>query len=335
MGKRRLSLQQQRRIAGQQQRSNRQLLPDGGDEENFGSPQEGLVITRFSHQALVKPTALLDCSTQPYRCHFRANITDLVTGDRVIWRQGKPTGIIESVLPRRSLMSRPDARGQLRPMAANVDQIGIVFAPEPQPHQNLIDRYLVAAEYLSIQPLLIFNKMDSLNAANKEIPALFDLYQSLGYNLVRVSAKQGSGLTALHDALRSHTTVLVGQSGVGKSSIINRIYPLAEAAIGDLSQLAKGRHTTTAAKYYVLPQGGSLIDSPGIREFGLWHLEADAIARGFIDFKPYLGACRFRNCRHFAEPDCAILQAVAEGNIRAERLLSYQQIVNDLANATG
>ncbi|MCK9502596.1 MAG: small ribosomal subunit biogenesis GTPase RsgA [Porticoccaceae bacterium] len=334
MAKRRLSLQQQRRIASQQQRSNRQSLPDSGDEENFGSPQEGLVTTRFSHQALVMPT-LAEPSDKPYRCHFRANITDLVTGDRVIWRQGKPTGIIESVLPRRSLMSRPDARGQLRPVAANVDQIGIVFAPEPQPHQNLIDRYLVAAEHLAIKPLLIFNKMDSLNPADIDIPALFALYKSLGYELVQTSAKQGLGLTELHGALRGHTTVLVGQSGVGKSSIINRILPLAAAAIGDLSQIAKGRHTTTAAKYYVLPEGGSLIDSPGIREFGLWHLEADAIARGFIDFEPYLGACRFRNCRHFAEPDCAIVQAVAEGDVRVERLLSYQQIVNDLANAAG
>lgn len=328
MAKRRLTDQQQRRIASQQQRSNRKIAQIDSSEEGLGEPREGLVITRYSTQAEVL-AADFHAGDLPCRCHIRANITDLVTGDRVIWRPGSGIGIIESVLPRATLMSRPDNRGQLRPVAANVDQIAIVFAPEPQPHQNLIDRYLVAVEHLGIAPLLVCNKVDILPGANRSLQELLDLYRHLGYPVLSVSANSGIGIEAMQAALRHHTTVLVGQSGVGKSSLLNAIHPAADAITGTLSQVAKGRHTTTATRFYALPGGGSLIDSPGIREFGLWHMEREQIARGFIEFRPYLGTCKFRDCRHVNETACAILDGVRDGVIRRERLLSYHQIIHD------
>ena len=328
MSKRKLSLQQQRRIASSQQRARPGTDKTESDFE-LGEPRQGLVITRYGKQADVLAAAG-EPGDRPQRCHIRANIQDVVTGDKVIWRAGEPTGVIEAVLPRTSLMSRPDYRGVLRPVAANVTQMGIVLAPEPQPHQNLIDRYLVAAEELGIKPLLIFNKLDLLDNGDGSIEQLLALYRQLEYRMVKVSAAQALGLEHLRECLRGETTVLVGQSGVGKSSLLNRIYPGAKAITGDLSKIAKGRHTTTAASYYLLPSGGSLIDSPGIREFGLWHLEREQIARGFAEFRPFLGGCKFRDCRHFNEPEGAILGAVSEGRISRARHLSYQQIVNDL-----
>ena len=212
-------------------------------------------------------------------------------------------------------------------MAANVDQIGIVFAAEPEPHQNLVDRYLVAVEHLGIAPLLIVNKMDL--PPGTALQELIALLEGLGYPLFQISARNGSGIEALAAALRDRTTVLVGQSGTGKSSLINRIHPKALAVTGDLSQVVKGRHTTTATRFYRLPAGGSLIDSPGIREFGLGHLAWDQVAYGFIEFRPYLGTCRFRDCRHVAEPGCAVLEALQANRIRRERMQSYWQIIRD------
>lgn len=329
MGKRKLSLQQKRRIANQHERLQEQSSTTA--EENLGPPQEGLVVKRYGKQADVLAEGIAGSSA--CRCYIRANITDLVTGDRVIWRAGDDTGIIESVFPRQSLMARPDNKGNLRPLAANLDRIAIVFAPEPQPHQNLIDRYLVAAEQLRITPLLVFNKHDLLQTEDESILHLLRLYPAIGLPILRISAKKGQGLEALSKALKEHTTVLVGQSGVGKSSILNRLLPEAEAATGDLSAIAKGKHTTTASQYYQLPEGGSIIDSPGIREFGLWHLSAYEVAQGFKEFLPFLGLCKYRDCLHRNEPQCAVLEAVKDGKIHSRRHHSYLQIITDLAQS--
>ncbi|MFA5632408.1 MAG: small ribosomal subunit biogenesis GTPase RsgA [Porticoccaceae bacterium] len=326
MAKRKLSHQQRRRIAGHKERL-RQGDTVAAEDDALGTHCEGLVVTRYGKQADVLALPLAP-GAQPVRCHIRANLGDLVTGDRVIWRPGEPTGVVESVLPRNTLMSRPDTQGQLRPVVANVDQIAVVFAPEPAPHQNLIDRYLVAIEQLGIEPLLIFNKME-LDPTG-QLADLLGLYRRLGYTLLSVSAKQGLGLDALAAALRDRVTVLVGQSGAGKSSLINRIHPEAEAATGELSLVAKGRHTTTAARFYVLSEGGCLIDSPGIREFGLIHLDREQIAAGFVEFRPWLGTCRFRDCRHRDEPGCSIVEAFEAGKISAERLASYHHIIADM-----
>lgn len=326
MAKRRLTVQQQRRIAQKQQNA----ATSASETRETGADRlSGLVVTRFGKQADVQP---LDSTSQDaiQRCHIRANINDVVTGDRVIWRNDENGAVIESVLPRDSELCRPDPRGKLRPVAANVDRIAIVIAPEPRPHSNLIDRYLVAAEAQGIRAMLILNKADL--ELNGELEELLRPYETLGYELYRVSARTGDGMDSLLACLAEHTTVLVGQSGVGKSSLVNKLLPSANAKTGELSeQMAKGRHTTTAATLYPLSAGGFLIDSPGIREFGLWHMDAETVATGFIEFRPYLGHCRFRDCNHLNQAGCAIMAEVDAKTISAERYLSYRQIVSDLS----
>ena len=329
MANRRLTIQQKRRI---QHKQHQTTLPGAAAvaEGNLGAEQEGIVITRFGKQADVLPPDFLP-GDKPFRCHIRATINELVTGDAVIWRTGKPTGVVEATRPRNSVISRPDSRGRLRPVAANVDRIAIVLAPQPEPHPNLIDRYLVAAEDQDIRPLLLLNKVDLLKA-NDPIDALLATYGLLGYDILRVSAVSGVGLEELLAYFSRHTSVLVGQSGVGKSSLINLLHPPAAAQVGELSTVkAKGRHTTTSATLYRLPGGGNLVDSPGIREFGLGYLDNRAVAEGFIEFRPFLGGCRFRDCIHLKEPGCAILDAVSRNVITTQRHLSYQQIIRDLA----
>lgn len=328
MAKRRLTIQQTRRIAEKQRKT-----AQSADTDSAGAGREGVVITRYGNRAAVLPVDFSP-SDVPVRCHIRATSDDLVTGDRVVWQWGSPTGVIEARLERSSVISRPDGRGRLRPVAANVDRIAIVIAPEPEPHANLVDRYLVAAEHQGIRPLLILNKMDLMAGDRAALDAMLSSYGELGYDVLRVSAHSGSGLDAMRQYFANHTTVLVGQSGVGKSSLVNLLYPAAAAQTGELSaQVAKGRHTTTAANLYRLPSGGYLIDSPGIREFGLGHLDSRAVAEGFADFRPFLGGCRFRDCIHLNEPGCAILAAVSRREISDRRLASYRLIVGDAADS--
>ncbi|MCK9563809.1 MAG: small ribosomal subunit biogenesis GTPase RsgA [Bacteroidales bacterium] len=320
MAKRRLTIQQTRRIADRQRRTAEAV----DDKGNPG--QEGVVIIRYGKHAAVLPPDFAPEDT-PQRCHIRATSDDVVTGDRVIWQPGSPSGIVTARLERSSVIQRPDGSGRLRPVAANVDRIAIVIAPQPEPHPNLIDRYLVAAEHEGIQPLLILNKVDML-AADDPLHGLLDSYHALGYDILRVSALSGAGTAALRAYFARHTTVLVGQSGVGKSSLVNLLYPAAEVRTGELSaQVAKGRHTTTSACLYHLPDGGYLVDSPGIREFSLGHLDSRAVAEGFVEFHPWIGGCRFRDCDHLDEPGCAIRAAVDSGTVGARRYASYRLII--------
>jgi len=231
------------------------------------------------------------------------------------------------------VLSRPDAQGRLKPVAANVDQLLIVFAVEPSPHANLIDRYLIAAEATGIAPVLVLNKVDLLPDDGGELGQLLERYQALGYPVVRTTTAQPDGLAALYRQLAERTSVFVGQSGVGKSSLIDQLLPEETLRIGALSEDSrKGTHTTTTARLYAMPDArdGVLIDSPGIREFGLTHLDAQTVTDGFIEFRPFLGHCRFRDCRHQAEPGCALLAAVEAGKIHPQRFASYRRILASL-----
>ncbi|MBT4519725.1 MAG: small ribosomal subunit biogenesis GTPase RsgA, partial [Halieaceae bacterium] len=323
MSKRKLTRKQAWRIDKiHKERANR-AHKRGSDSEqailagDLGPEREGLVIAHFGTQ--------VDVESEPgdsRRCHLRANLEGLVTGDRVIWRDGDPTGVVVAQLERDNALSRPDSYGKIKPIAANIDQIIIVIAPLPEPHANLIDRYLVAIEAAGIEPVILLNKIDLLvddSQRNRQLEALLAGYPDLGYRILRTSALRG-GLQELHLALKDRTSVLVGQSGVGKSSLINTLLPDLDLRVGALSQNRnKGTHTTTTAALFHLPSGGVLIDSPGIREFGLWHLSREQIEAGFREFRPLLGTCKFRNCSHHLEPNCAILAAVESGKISEHR----------------
>ncbi|MFT7224054.1 MAG: ribosome biogenesis GTPase [Cellvibrionaceae bacterium] len=289
---------------------------------SLGSEQEGLVIAHFGTQVEVEPK---EQPGQHRRCHFRANLGSLVTGDRVVWRDGDPTGVVVAVEERDSELSRPDPHGDMKTIAANIDRILIVVASVPKPHTQLVDRYLVAAESLNIKPSLIINKIDLVEAGNQSVIEKFiKPYQSLGYEVITVSAREEKGLLELAALVKEHTNIFVGQSGVGKTSLINKLIPDLNLQIGELSQSSqKGTHTTTTAQLFHFPQGGRLIDSPGIREFGLWHMTPEEILHGFVEFSPFAGRCKFRNCRHEQEPNCAILHAHRDGHISDHRFSSY------------
>ncbi|MNQ37203.1 putative ribosome biogenesis GTPase RsgA [compost metagenome] len=321
---------QEERAARAAKRESRALDElEGGD---LGPEQTGLVIAHFGVQVEVEALEG-EQAGQIVRCHLRANLPTLVTGDRVVWRDSNQgSGVIVAQLPRSSELCRPDMRGVLKPVAANVDQIVIVFAPLPHPHANLIDRYLIAAEHAGIHPLLLLNKADLVDEQNSAmLDDLLGVYRHLGYPLLEVSARQGGGMEDLMARLDGHISVFVGQSGVGKSSLVNSLLPGVDTRVGALSELTgKGTHTTTTARLFHFPGGGELIDSPGIREFGLGHVSRGDVEAGFIEFGELLGTCRFRDCKHDREPGCALLKALEDGRVHPQRMASYRHILASL-----
>jgi ribosome biogenesis GTPase / thiamine phosphate phosphatase len=335
MAKRNLSQRQKNRIQSIQERRRERAIAKNTISDNelenltqLGPEVRGTVITNFGAQIDIEG---LEGSYQNniYRCHIRANLEPLVTGDTVIWRHAQPNGVIVAREPRSSELLRPDPYGKLRPVAANVDRIGIVFAAKPTAYSNLIDRYLIASEAQNIQPVLIVNKIDMLEGNEYSyIQQLISDYQKVGYEVLQVSVKTGAGIDALKTYMADHTSILVGQSGVGKSSLINQLQPDANILVGALSEgTDKGTHTTTASRLFHLENGGHLIDSPGIREFAVSNLSDEQIIDGFIEFRPYLGLCKFRDCKHNSEQGCALLEAAREGKILDVRLQNYRNIL--------
>lgn len=347
--KRRLTGQQTRRIEAQQRRQR-----EADIQQPQGELLEGLIIAHHGRQLEVlalespfealPPPVVAEGEPIPYwrpviqgeswRCHTRTNLPLLVTGDRVRWQADSNTGlgIISGLHERTSLLSRPDRYQKLKPVAANVSLIVIVFAPEPAPSAGLLDRYLVACHQADITPLLVLNKTDLLTPDHLALQWLNE-YAALGYDTLALSAT--GDVAALRDRLQGEQAVLVGQSGVGKSSLINVLLPQAEQPVNIISENSLlGQHTTTTTRLLPLdhaqPLAGALIDSPGIREFGLWHLSAEAIRTGFQDIQAIIAPCRFRNCTHTIEPGCALRQAVASGALLARRLDSLHKLLADV-----
>lgn len=306
------------------------------DESLLEAAKDGLVITRFGQHADIE-----DPETKTiHRCNLRRGIESLVSGDRVIWRPGTEvlagiSGVVEAVKPRTSMLTRPDYYDGIKPVAANVDQMVIVSSILPELSLNIIDRYLIASETLNIKPLIVLNKVDLLSEEEFiNVQELLSLYENIGYKVRYVSKESGYGVEALEAELRDHINIFVGQSGVGKSSLVNALMPeleveVEEGAISENSGL--GQHTTTAARLYHFPHGGDLIDSPGVREFGLWHLEPEQITKSFVEFKGFLGGCKFRDCKHKDDPGCLLQEAVGSGKINKLRFESYHRIIESMS----
>lgn len=333
--KKKLTKGQSRRVRSNQNKRLRRDKDDvQWDETLLESAREGLVITRFGQHADIE-----DPETGTiHRCNLRRSIQSLVSGDRVVWRPGVEAlqgiaGVVEAVHERESMLTRPDYYDGVKAVAANVNRIIIVSAVLPELSLNIIDRYLIAAETVGVEPLIVLNKVDLLDTENRQqVEQVLSLYQDIGYQLRYVSTDTGEGMDALKEDLKDHVSIFAGQSGVGKSSMVNALMPEVDAEIGDVSENSGlGTHTTTAARLYHFPEGGDLIDSPGVREFGLWHLEPEQVTEAFVEFRDYLGGCKFRDCKHGDDPGCIIREAMEAGKISQERYDSYHKIIDSMS----
>lgn len=261
----------------------------------------------------------------------------LTVGDEVFLEQETQgqTWVVARILPRRSRLARrmPGGGHGERIVVANVDQVIVVFAAaKPEPHARMLDRFLVIAEGNALDARIVINKIDLVDES--ETREQFRDYVKAGYPMHFTSVKQQVGLDELHDALAGRTSVLSGPSGVGKSSLLNNMYPGLNLRVGEISEsVNKGRHTTVGALLHPLPDSGYVVDTPGLREVGMWGMPSSDLDRCFPEFRDAIDKCRFGDCSHRAEPDCGVRDGVASGTISAERYDSYVKLRDELEDA--
>jgi ribosome biogenesis GTPase len=274
---------------------------------------------------------LAQTDTTKLQCVTRGKKSDIAVGDIVDIQITSPNqGVIESIRERKTLLYRSD-QYKSKLLAANVTQLFIVVATEPGFSDDLVSRALVASEAAGVTARLILNKIDVTESLAKTRERLA-LYASLGYPVHEVSAKAtpDAARATLGPLLSGQSTILIGQSGMGKSSLINLLVPDADIAVREISAaLDTGKHTTTFTRMYKIDADTAIIDSPGFQEFGLYHLTEGMLERSFPEFSEHLGRCKFYNCHHLTEPDCAIISAIEAGKIAAIRHALYRQLLHE------
>jgi ribosome biogenesis GTPase len=264
----------------------------------------------------------------------KADADKLAVGDDVIVERGErdDAWAIAEILPRRSKLARraPGGGPGERVVAANIDQVVVVFAvAEPMPHPRMLDRFLLIAESNDLASRVVVNKIEL--STLDEARGLFGVYEDVGYPVHYTSVKRGDGLDVLHDTLQGRVSALTGPSGVGKSSLLNAMFPGLSLRVGEISRsVMKGRHTTVGADLHPLPDGGFVCDTPGLREVGLWGIEAREVDRCFPEMRPLLDECRFGDCTHRVEPGCAVRAAVESGQVARQRYDSYLKLRKEL-----
>jgi len=313
MARRRLSHQQTRRI------QKAQNAVDLDDIHNH----RGLVISHRGGEVEVEAA-----DGESVYCHIRTNLGAIVSGDRVVYRVQDNSPAIIAIQPRDNLLQRQDGFGQVKNVAANVTQLLICLAIEPEPNRFLLDQYLLSAEQQNIHALIILNKTDLIDSPDMDPFQLKAIYEPLGYEVLHTSIKRDQNIQRLQQACIDQVNVISGVSGVGKSSLTKAILPGIDISIGEISEVNReGRHTTRTSRLYHLPLGGDLIDTPGVRGFNPVIDASRNIADGFTEIHKKAHECKFSNCRHLHEPKCAVIDAVEQGEIDSGRYDSYLKLM--------
>jgi ribosome biogenesis GTPase len=317
MAKRRLSQRQRRRI-----RDNQSNI-DLDDASNL----TGLVVSHRGGEVEVEPDG---DSTSNVFCKLRSNLGDIVSGDRVVYRSENDEPAIVAILPRDNLLQREDGFGQVKSVAANVTQLIVCLAVEPEPNRFLLDQYLLSAEQQSMNAIILLNKIDLRQGDDPDPFNLKEIYQPMGYEVLHSSIHDAPSIELLQRHCRDQVNVISGVSGVGKSSLTQAILPGLDIRIGEISEANReGRHTTRTSRLYHLPQGGILIDTPGVRGFKPIIDGNRAIAAGFREIQRLGAYCRFNDCRHINEPGCAVRPALDSGELDPERYNSYVKMLEE------
>ncbi|UNU72961.1 ribosome small subunit-dependent GTPase A [Moraxella nasovis] len=306
-------------------------------------PKTNIKIFKNTDENADKPTSI--CIGDVWRCHARTNLPMLAAGDvvKISFDTTAGTGRIEMLEPRHTLITRPDRYHKVKPVAANADVLVIVFAPLPKPAVNLIDRYLLVARTFGVEPLLVLNKADLLAEA-PECQVIYDEYEQLAkkydFDIIQTSSIDGRNLTELKTRIDGKIAIFAGQSGVGKSSLINQLLPYAKQSTNVISEgSGLGQHTTTTSRLLAydstnLNKGG-IIDTPGIREYGVWHLSADDVLAGFDELMALNGECQFRDCNHHENAKgCAFWQAAKAGQVLPRRIESLIEMTKEVKIGT-
>jgi ribosome biogenesis GTPase / thiamine phosphate phosphatase len=279
----------------------------------------GTVLASYGRGVLVQADG------NPLHCSLSGRKQRVVCGDRVVWTYPPSADgpSVVSVAPRRNLIERIDARGRAEPVAANIDRLAIVVAAQPEPDWFLVDRYWAGAVLKDVEGFLIVNKQDlGVQGLQSELQS----YRKLAMHCAETASHSGAGVEHLKQFLGGAVTLLVGQSGVGKSSLVNALIPDAAAQTAELTRDIEGRHTTTTARWYALGGDAAIIDAPGVRDFAPPATLQRAAERGFVEIHRIGASCRFKDCRHMEEPGCAVRSAVAAGEIVARRYESYRRL---------